>query len=73
MSKEEYHVDHTELANQLIEEIQNKTINSALEMFLQDFPESEMILRLFRAANKHGVSTQTILAIIKEIMPEGGK
>lgn len=73
MSKEEYHVDHTELANQLIEKIQNKTINSALEMFLQDFPESEMILRLFRTANKHGVSTQTILAIIKEIMPEGGK
>lgn len=71
MSEEKYHVDPQELIRQRMEEMQNTVWIGLLSAFLpDDLPGREMFFKLLRAANKHGVSTQTMLEILQELKPE---
>ena len=72
MSEEKYRVDPEELLRQRMEEMHNNILIGLLSAFTpDDLPGREMFFKLLRAANKHGVSTQTMLDILQELKPEG--
>lgn len=71
MDDKNYHVDYDALRQQAIEDITNQAMNRMLEVRLSDTPGFDYFFRLIKTANKHGVSTQTMIDILQDFKPEG--
>lgn len=75
MDDKNFHVDYDAFIQQAVENIQNQALNSILALLFPKDNESVYndFFKLIRAANKHGVSTQTMLDIFQEMGMENKK
>ena len=56
--------------NAIINELKNSTINKMITMAIPDEEQSKGVQKVFRAFNRRGVSSETVMAVFLDLAKE---